>query len=296
MATLSTVLIGAYTGLGQLLVRSATGGSNTTIVDSALGGNDDDWNNGFAVIIRDSAGASAAPEGEFKVITDYTASSGTITVAAFSGSSAPASGDTYGISSPEFPTYQMVQAVNEALRSMGPMPLVDTTSLDTAAQQTEYTYALAWKRNPPRSVWIQGKTGDANDNKWKEIKGWHYIPAAAGSTGLLVFDKQWLISRDIRVIYDGIHPVVNAYSDKINELIDEELIIAETIYQALLWANGRDGYTDRGRIGQLNQAAANRDLARARAPIWKPKRRRKVLSVHWDEDADVDQFDYPDPA
>ena len=285
MATLSSILVGAYMRLGQLTTGTATGGSTTTIVDSKLGGADDDWNNGAAFVIYDAGGAGAAPESEMKIITDYTASSGTVTVAsAWSAASQVAAGDTYGITTPEYPLQQVIRAVNEALRTLGPMPLVDTTTLDSVAQQTEYAHALAWKRNPPRSVWYQGRTGDANDNRWIEVKDWEYIPAAAGSTGLIVM-PQLADGRDIRVIYDGVHPTVSLYSDIINELIDQDLAISATVYQALLWSNTRDGGTDRGKIQALNNAAVEKENAMARWPIWRPKRRRKVLIVNW---ADVD--------
>jgi len=301
MATLSSIPIGAYMRLGQLTVGTATGGSTTTIVDSKLGGADDDWNNGAAFVIYDAGGASAAPEGEMKIISDYTASSGTVTVAsAWSGSSSVASGDTYGITTPEYPLQQVIRAVNEALRTLGPMPLVDTTTLDTATQQTEYTYALAWKRNPPRNVWYQGRTGDANDNRWIEVNrgpgGWDYIPAAAGSTGLLIL-PQLVTGRDIRVLYDGLHPTVSLYSDTVNEMIDQDLAISATVYQALLWSNTRDGSTDRGKIQALNNAAVEKDNAIARWPIWRPKRQRRILTVDWDrfDLPEEDSFDYPDP-
>src|SRR3990167_3748157 len=282
MATLSSILIGSYMRLGQLTVRTATGGSTSTIVDSALAGADDDWNDGAAFVIWDAGDAGAAPEGEMKRISDYTASSGTVAVAsAWSGTSAVGSGDTYGISTPEYPLHQMIRACNEALRTLGPMPLVDTTTLDTATQQTEYTYSLAWKRNPPRSVWYQGRTGDANDNRWIEVKNWDYIPAAAGSTALLIL-PQLVSARDIRVLYDGLHPSVNDYNDTINELIDQDLIISETVYHALQWSNARDGFTDPGKVRSLASAAVERDNAKARYPIWRPRRQRGILTIDWD--------------
>lgn len=301
MATLSSILIGTYSRLGQLTVGTATGGSVTTIVDSKLGGADNDWNNGAAFVIYDAGGAGAAPEGEMKIISDYTATTGTVDVAsAWSGSTSVATGDTYGITTPEYPLQQVIRAVNEGLRTLGPMPMVDTTTLDAASQQTEYAYALAWKRNPPRSVWYQGRTGDANDNQWVKINrgpgGWDLVPAAAGSTGLLVL-PQLASGRDIRIIYDGLHPTVSLYNDVVNELIDQDLAISVAVYQALLWSNSRDGSTDRGKVQALNNAGVERENAMARWPIWRPRRDRKILTIDWDrfDLPEEDFFDYPDP-
>jgi len=293
VTTLSQIMLGVYTRLGMLTAGDATGGSTTTIVDSALGGSDDDWSGGAAFVIRDAGGASAAPEGEFKLITDYTASSGTITVAsAWSATSSVASGDVYGLTTSEVSPAQMTRLVNEALRSLGVVPLVDTTTLDSTASQTEYTYALAWKQNPPRQVAYQGRTGDANDNRWITIRDWKYIPAAAGSTGLLVL-PQLPVGRDIRIVYDGIHPVVNAFSDKINELIAEDVVVAEACYHALLWLAGREQYTNPGRIQSLNQATQEREIARARHPIWRPHRAGKVNILR--NYVDPDEFTVPQP-
>ncbi len=55
---------------------TATGGSTTTVIDSALGGNDDDWNGGTVTIL------SGPSIGEERQVVDYDADTGTLTVAA----------------------------------------------------------------------------------------------------------------------------------------------------------------------------------------------------------------------
>ena len=165
--TLSNMLQGVYKALGQLRVSTATGGSTTTIVDTKRVGtaNDDDFRNGVAFVVRDAGGASAAPEGEFNRISAYVDSTGTFTVDT-AYTAAPASGDTYAWANQQYPIYEMIQAMNDGLRLLGDVPLVDTTTLDTAAAQTEYAAAVAWKRRRPYRIDIQGRTGDADDNQW----------------------------------------------------------------------------------------------------------------------------------
>ncbi len=277
--TVGDVVRDALTQIGQLNEGVATGGSTSTVVDSGLGGSDDDWNGGTVMITRDAGGAGAAPEGEFAIVTDYTASTGTITCASNSFTQAPAAGDIYGVATSYFPLRQVIRALNLALQSLGDIPQVDTTTLDTATAQTEYTYAVAWKRNPPIRVDIQTKTGDADDNRWVEIsKGaWQYVPATAGSTGLLVFQGQLPTSRDLRIWYEDKHAVVNNHDDVIYEGFHPELVLWETIYQLLMWQNGRLSGSDEAIIQQLNNASQKRNEMRNLHKVWRPKRKQGLL-------------------
>lgn len=52
----------------------ATGGTTTTLVDSTIGGSDDDWNGAYLYVYAGKA------KGEIRTVKDYTASSGTLTV------------------------------------------------------------------------------------------------------------------------------------------------------------------------------------------------------------------------
>lgn len=265
-----------YTELGQLQVSTATGGSTTTIVDTKLVGNgrNDDWNDGTVILITDAGGAGAAPEGEFKRVSDYVDSTGTLTMES-AMTVAPASGDVYGLISAYYPMRNMIENINLALRSLGDMPLVDTTTLDTADNQTEYTAAVAWKRRPPYRIDIQTETGDADDNLWKELDGWEYIPAAAGSTGLIVFNSQPPSGYGLRIWYRDLHGRVDDYSDVINESIHPALITAASVEKALMWQNSRLGGTDDFLLQRWNDAKAHLERVKMTYPIWKPKLRAK---------------------
>ena len=285
------MLQGVYKALGQLRVSTATGGSTTTIVDTKRVGtaNDDDFRNGVAFVVRDAGGASAAPEGEFNRISAYVDSTGTFTVDT-AYTAAPASGDTYAWANQQYPIYEMIQAMNDGLRLLGDVPLVDTTTLDTAAAQTEYAAAVAWKRRRPYRIDIQGRTGDANDNQWLEVShgagGWYWVPAAAGSTGLIVFDFQPPTSLDMRIWYADRHPVVNAYGDVINERIEPELAVLAGKMKALEWQVARTRGADQFVVQMLNDTKLEFDRRRLEEPIEKPRAKSKILVLASDDDED----------
>jgi hypothetical protein len=291
---LSEIVEGTLRKLGALQVNAATGGTTTTIVDADLAGSDDDFNGGTAIIIRDAGGAGAAPENEFSEVTDYATATGTLTVNTLTVT--PASGDVYGVSTgKDYPHYQVIASINAALQYLGDYPQMDTTTLDTASNQTEYAAAVNWKRRPPYRIDIQGKTTDANDNKWRKIERgrWEYVPAAPGSTGLIIFNFQPTASRGLRVWFQDKHPEVAVYNSAIYEGFHPELIIWQAVYELLLWKNGQQP-GDKRITAQLNNAESKRIEMYARHGIWKPKRDSKLLILG--RTTETDKFTYPGPA
>jgi hypothetical protein len=240
MTTLSDILQNVLIYLGDFKEGRATDGSRNTVVDSTLGGAVDDYNNGTVFITYDAGGEAGAPEGEFAQVTDYAEDSGTITCATNSFTVAVAASDYYGVSTKKWPLYKLISLVNSALSGIGDLELVDTTTLDTASSQTEYACELAWKRSGPKRIDIQGRTGDANDNRWYRINNglWEYVPATAGGTALIVFKYQPTASRDLRIWYKDKHPAVRIYSSEIREEIHPEHLVWETVYRALRWKKG----------------------------------------------------------
>ena len=163
---LTDLLQDVYEDLGEINVSTATGGTTSTVVDSKqpTDNGDDDWKESVLFITYDAGGADGAPQGEFQRVSGYTASSGTFTVDT-NFSVSPATGDTFSWASDFYPFRNMIELANAGLRKLGDIVRVDTTTLDSASQKTEYAYAVTWKRKPPLYVDYQGRTGDANDNR-----------------------------------------------------------------------------------------------------------------------------------
>lgn len=277
--TLSNLLWDAYTLLGQAHTTQATGGTTLTALDSKLvgEGKNDDWNNGVLFVLRDAGGASAAPEGEFQRVSDYADNTGTFTVdTAFSA--AIASGDRIGYTTPRWSLYEMKELVNLALSELGDLDFVDTTTLDTADDQTEYAASVTWKRTPPKRVDVQTVDDDTNDNRWYEIKDWEYVPAAGGSTGLIIFPYQLIADYGIRVWYIGAHPELNAYSDVVDERIHPSVARWATVVQALKTMNARTQGDEESIKMDLMDARQELDNALNKHPIWKVPRKSKLFT------------------
>ena len=267
-------------------VTLATGGSTTTIVDTKLSdeladNNEDDiYNGGTAIVIEDAGGANAAPEGEFSRITDYVASTTTLTLSP-AVTTAIASGDRVIIAPSEFPLYDMLEVLNDALKNIGDIPRVDV-SLSTAVDQTEYTLPAVIKGLQLLNVEVQGETDDANDNRYIELPNWEIVDSAPGSSNTLVI-PQLVSGRIIRLTYLGKHPRVDSFDDYISEYFHPELVHAAFFVHALQWRNDNDaiaGGADQSKVALEQKAWSQYDRARLTHPIDIPKRRVQGFT-HW---------------
>ena len=298
--TLSNVLQRAYRELGVLTISTATDTPTTTIIyDSKLNDvyKDDEFKGGTGFIVKDVAGAAAAPEGEFGYITSSTGSTFDITLAA-ALTAAPVATDTYAFADSVFPLYMMIELTNDALRDLGMIPLVDTTTLDSAASQTEYTCQAVWKHdNGPIRIDLQTKTSDANDNQWREMPRdmWEYIPATAGSTGLIVSRDQLVSGRDIRVWYNDDHPRVDVYSSTIWEGFDQSTVVTSLVNRALAWFNAMDEGATPYKVQQRNETVADLQVKKLENPTRRPRKKPRLFLVGGGAPPE-DKFTYPDPA
>lgn len=244
-------------------VGAATGGSTTTVVDSTLS-LDTDVKAGGSIIIQKTTDG-LAPQGEIKRVASNTAN--TYTTAAFSA--AVESGDEYSYVSKDFNVYELLKACNKALRKVGLIGLVDT-SITTAASQREYTLPLTVKQGKIAGIYIQREANDSDDNQWVPVYDWSLGMAAATSTGLLIFKKQYDAGYKIKIEYLGLHPTLSAFSDTLHESIHPELASAALKYQFNQSRNeeaiaSQDGYRDL-------YGASRDELSEARRmyPVWKP--------------------------
>lgn len=284
--TLTKLVQAALLELGELQHSLATNGTTTTIVDTVLVNTYEDgaWNGGTVFVVRDGAGAGAAPEGQWARVTSFAADTGTFTLAD-TLTAAVASTDLYAYAGANYPLWTMVEQANKVLREMGELPLVDT-SLTTVAGQTEYAAAVAWKDRPPSRIDLQ-MYDDADDNRWETLHDWYYVPAAAGSTGLIVFREPPPADRSLRVWYRDHHPALYTYSDTINETLDPENLTARLVEAALMWMKKRRP-GDVEIVRDLNAASARATDLEVQNPRWKARRRSKLLIVRgaaaWDDD------------
>lgn len=273
---LTQVLQQLYRRIGgkTTLLTGVTGGSETTTaIDTKLArdlGNsnrDDYFNGGAFIVIEDAGGSNAAPEGEFTLISDYVATTTLLTLSP-ALSSGLASGDRVLICTPDFPLYDVIEQVNDALRTLTETPRFDT-SITTAANQTEYTLPAAVKGGRILNVEIQGITTDANDNRWRPVprSSWEEWFAAAGSAGVIRL-PQFAQDYTIRLTYQKWHPRVDAYDSPIDEFYHPELVHAAVMTQVLQWRNDAD---------RASGVAANPELVGLEQKAWSQLDRARIL-------------------
>ena len=246
--------------LGGLKYGLATGGSSTTLVDSGLGGSDDDWNGG-TVLITEADGA--APEGEFAEITDYATGTGTLTFSS-SGinglSSAPAAADEYALASSKYKPDKMRGVINRALSKLD-VPNVDE-SLTTAANTKEYTCPAA-ARQGLRRVFI-AQVSTANNEGWVEMTNWRLEGTQ------LIFRSQPVTSKTIKLVYMGPHTRLAAYSDTLNAFVPINRIVAEAYFLADVERIRRKGGRSVSMKRKLDDAKEDLMSARKDWPITDP--------------------------
>lgn len=256
-------------------VLFATGGSTSTVIDTKLiddlaeSNEDDIYNGGTIIVIDDAGGANAAPEGEFSRITDYDAINATATFSPVL-TTAIASGDRVIIAPVDFPLYDMIEVVNDALKSLGDIPSMDT-SITTVAGQYEYTLPLALKGRELLKVEMIGN----GDQKYSEVPSWRITPAAGGSTGTILFPSL-SDGFSIRITSAGKHPRVEAFDDFINEYIHPEVVHAVVYAHALQWKNDSSlisGGADQALLSLEQKAWSQLDRAKYEHKIEIPPKR-----------------------
>lgn len=251
---LNDILLGLFDELGELKYGVATGGSSTTLVDSGIGGSDNDWNSGTALIV---GAGSAAPEGEFAEVTAYTASTGTLT-ATFSA--APAATDEYALASKKYPLAKVKGLVNRGLVRMGGIPATDET-LTAATSTTEYTIPAAaiWGL---RRVYI-AQSSTASNELWVEQTAWR------AEDGILIFRRQPMAGV-IKLVYMGLHTRLTKYSDTLDSSVALNRAVAEAFYIATTDPLRRIEGPGSAIKRQMEDAQAELKLARGKYPIWDP--------------------------
>lgn len=273
--TLSNLIRDALLELGQLHAGEATDGSQTTVSDTTRNGEgrDNSWKGGTLIVTRTSDGL--APEGEFARITSSTAATWSLTFPTLTA--AIASGDYYAFAGVEYPLQQMILLANKALKKWGDIELVDTTTLDTVASQTEYSASADWKRPYGPTRVDVARDSESNDQGWVTVYDWDYIPDTAGSGGKIVFITYPYSGKDIRVWYQGPHPEITTYDDVIDQRINPEAIIQALVTEALDYNNTKIRGGDKYLLQRQSKAEQDFEAARMNSPRTTKAKKSKLL-------------------
>ncbi len=295
---LTHVLQQLYRRLGGKVTK-ATGGTNATVIDTKLtdeladGNQDDLFNGGTLLVVKDAAGLAAAPEGEISRVVDYAADTQTLSLSPALSAGVDA-GDTIIIAPPDFPLYDMVEVVNDALRYLGEIPVPDV-SLVTASEQTEYTLPAGMIGRQLLNLELQTVLGDADNNQFVPIEGYSIVPpSVAGGAGTLVLPAS-SAGYIVRVTYLGVHPRVEAYDGNISRYFHPDLVHAAVFAHAIQWRNDQNaiaGGADDASLRLEQKAWSQFDRARIQHPVTIPPRRIQGMP-HFNAGGDVRLGLYP---
>lgn len=217
----------------------ATSGSTTTLADTILLTQEADyWNKGTVWIIRDSAGLGAAPEGEYKQVLDFDATTDKLTfVSALTA--AVASGDRYALAEPYVPIGVIESKINAALYNIPPIPEVDITSIAIEDDKTEYALPLAASRDLRRVSIQLNSEDDPNDNLWSEVYNWEVQQSDTGAADTLILPYQYTADLRVRLEYLMQHPELQTYDAKLSESVPVEMVVFPAVLECLRYRKQR---------------------------------------------------------
>lgn len=237
--------------IGIVTEGTATGGGATTIIDTVERNEAEHyWKGGPAWILYDAAGASASPQGKYGVVTGFASDTHTVTFSP-TATDAVAAGDRYALGRPTFTLNQLIQAVNRALNDIL-IPIVDTTTIDTAVDKSEYSIPVAANLDL-RRVWVQNRLNDANDNQWSELLNWEIQRVATGTADLLVFPYQLSTGYDVKILYAGPHPALYTYTDKLADMVDWRRVVYRAGYYLMADNQMNTGKEDKVTIDAIER-------------------------------------------
>ena len=218
MTVLSDVVQQVVAELGFGVTGVATGGSTTTLIDTKLLDrySENYFDEGTLLVVYDAGGASAAPQGEWGVVSNFNNQNNTVTINA-ALTTAIAAGDVYVLASARFQLYEIIDAVNRATKETGDVETVNSSNTVVAAQ-LEYTLPAA--TTTVTKVEYNTIVGDANWLGLEEITGWEVRKAASGSAGTLVLPYLPPVGRTLYITYTGKHPARFTAAGVIDDRID----------------------------------------------------------------------------
>jgi len=216
MTTLFDVLASVTRILEETRSSTATGGTNSTLIDTSMVEPNDYFNGGIMFF------ESGANDGISRKITDFNNTTFTFTFSAVS--TAIAAGVNYTVSQGLYSRQELVNAVNMALAHIGPYLHIDDTT-ETVADTEEYDLP-AGVHHVKR---VQESTNADEPYEWKDpINGWKEV------NGVLIL-KEASETDDLllRIYYEVPHTEVNLDADTIADIINPSRLIHTAAYFAL---------------------------------------------------------------
>lgn len=219
----------------------ATGGSETTFVNTDFGNfetppDQDSFKNYLAIVVRDAGGAGASPENKWSVCSAYADATYTGTIATVTD--AIAAGDTIMLAKQDkYPLPHILHAINQGLQQLGDIPSNKDVTLTTISGQIVYDVPVAVKRGLKR-VEIE-----VEDDIWETVHDVRNELTGANTASKLYIDG-YSSGLSIGLVYDGVHSVISAYNDVINEYIHPQLATCVSIVKLLEWYNRQDTNQD----------------------------------------------------
>jgi hypothetical protein len=259
--------------LGVVAEGVATGGSTTTIVDTVERTEASDfWNGGTAWITYDAAGAGASPQGEYSFISDFDATTDTLTLRS-TLLSAVASGDRYAVSGLRYPLQLLIQKVNEVLRTI-PLAKDDLSTITIEANRTEYALPSdVWEL---RQVAVQNNS-TANDTQPEKLYDWHVQKSATGTANVLVLGRQFDVDTILRLSYLTDHQTLRVNSDKLDDSIHINRVLYDAAVRCLLWYKSKVGDSDTSVNDLLNLYQGMAQEMNNRFPVSYPKKSARTI-------------------
>lgn len=272
---LGKLLEEVYIAVGlQVLRRVATGGSATTVVDSAYANRKGDGfyaqgaNGGYIVFISETTDG-AAPVGQFGEVSSYTLSTTTPTFTIPTLSAVVGAGDIYAVMKPQVQLYEMIGRVNEGLRRLGEMETVDI-SLTGLASTLVYNLPAGIRK----SNLLQIEIGNNTDG-WRDAGGFSITSKAGTTQDQLIFthqppyDSATAANQTFKIRYRGVHPTLTTYSNSVEKSVHDELAIAkcaETVMEHIM--NKRTGsYNDKTKVAFYSNIVKRSEEAQMKHPV-----------------------------
>jgi hypothetical protein len=203
-----------------------------SFADKDIGGTDDTWNRGTALVLRTAAGA--APQGQTRIINDYDAKGGALgdglVILETAFSAVVTAGDTIALWKPRYRRSQIIGRINQALLDIT-LPYENAT--DTVSVATDNVYTLPTNFDPQNllQVWV---AVDIDNTAWVPIYHWAPYTDAAG-VHKIRFDDYFTSDMAIKFIRGGYHAKLAADADTIDSRIDLNMLTWMSIVRVLRW-------------------------------------------------------------